>query len=690
MHKRMGALAISFILLFQLFLLSGCGIGAQEAEQAAAQRYHQLWAKRDYQGMYDMLDTVTQRSVTLEDFEQAHQKIYDPIGIESITSEMVGEMRKSETRAYEKFKLTYTAGDYGEVSYDMELPLVKQNGEWKVQWDYSLVLPGMEADDELRTVTTQGKRGEIFTSDGELLAQNGYASTVYVLPDKVEDETALVSSLSTALEMDAEKITEILNSKETQRDGLAIIKAYPYGKMSDELRAQLGEIVGVGIDEQMYTPQRIYPHGDMLAHVIGYMGVASEEELAELDPDIYGADERIGKTGLEAAYESQLRGKNGKEVRLYSSDGRLKMTVCKIAAEDGLDLILNINYKLQSRAEKLLKENIDEGNSGAVVVLNPKTGAVEALASYPTFDLNLFALGIDQATWDQLNDENGNQPLFSRAFQGLYAPGSTIKPFTAAVGMESGAITKDYVFTGNIVNRRWKPDDPSWIYPPITRYTDYAQPYNIENSMMHSDNIYYADVAMKVGSDGFTEYLKKIGFGERMPFDLSVGMAQISNSGEMENEKFLADCGYGQGEMLITPLQLNVLFSCFANGGTAMKPFLVKETRRMEDKDYVLVSTTEPEVYLENIVSEASMEVLQPILRKVVTNGTGISCAPAGMAVSGKTGTAEVGTQKKHEINWFTGYVSDGSFDRAVCVMIDAIDGNTASKSVIAQNMFLP
>ena len=111
MHKRMGALAISFILLCQLLLLSGCGIGAQEAEQAAAQRYHQLWAKRDYQGMYDMLDTVTQRSVTFEDFEQAHRKIYDPIGVEAIAAEMVGEMRKSETRAYEKFKLTYTAGD---------------------------------------------------------------------------------------------------------------------------------------------------------------------------------------------------------------------------------------------------------------------------------------------------------------------------------------------------------------------------------------------------------------------------------------------------------------------------------------------------------------------------------------------------------------------------------------------------
>ena len=442
---------------------------------------------------------------------------------------------------------------------------------------------------------------------------------------------------------------------------------------------QLLEIEGIGIDYGNYGSVRSYPENDMLAHTLGYVGIVSagsdeelEARLKELNEGrdaengLYTSDSYVGRNGLEAKYEKELRGNDGYHIYICTSQGTNRRTLYTKPAEDGLDLQLTIDYKLQKRLDFVLDSVLfGETTAGAAVVMNPKTGAIEAMSSWPGYDLNAFAKGISSADYAELLSK-ANKPLYNRLTQGLYPPGSVLKAFTAVAALQSGTLDENYVFTGEIVDDYWLPTDyGTWLGSKIKRtQVKYGRlsPLNMRSAIVHSDNIYFANAALLMGWDNYTSYMKSIGFGDTMPFDLNVAQSQLYNDDTELTLMLLADSGYGQGEILTTPLQMATMFCAFANGGNIMQPYIVDGLYETEGIKYNNVSRASPKVWKSGVIEQHSLDIIVPYLKDVVDhnlNGTGRSLKVTSVTVAAKTGTAEIGNDKSRQISWFAGFRCD-------------------------------
>jgi penicillin-binding protein len=327
-----------------------------------------------------------------------------------------------------------------------------------------------------------------------------------------------------------------------------------------------------------------------------------------------------------------------------------------------------------------------DDTAGTVIIMDPFTGAIEAMCSYPTYDLNLFTRGIGEEDYQKLLDRK-NKPLFNRLTQGLYPPGSVFKPFTAAAALQTGAITKDYVFDETIEDDYWIPTKYGrWQWSAIKRTEiKYREtPLNLHNAVLHSDNIYFANAALLTGIDDFTEYVESIGLGEAIPFELSVSRSQLLNKDSEMNLMLLADSGYGQGEVLITPLQMASSFCAFANGGDIPVPHIVKGIYRTDGTEYITEYETSPVVWKEDVLGGRTIDILESMMKDVVDsdyNGTGSKLKVRDCVIAGKTGTAEIGNDKNREIAWFAGYRTgvERKDARLVLVMLEVPVGDKYS-----------
>lgn len=223
-------------------------------------------------------------------------------------------------------------------------------------------------------------------------------------------------------------------------DDVAILKQYYSDQLADSIKEQLLQIDGIGIDEGNYLKVREYPQGKLLAHLVGYVGSVPgdtkeqlKEELDRLNEGrseregLYNSDSRVGRLGLELQYEKELRGKDGELIYICTADGRNRKTIYKLDAEDGYDIELSIDMGLQRRVEEVMGLALyGDTTAGAVVVMNPKTGAINAMYSWPSYDINLFTRGISSSDYSALLN-NKAKPMINRVTQGLYPPGSTMK-----------------------------------------------------------------------------------------------------------------------------------------------------------------------------------------------------------------------------------------------------------------------
>ena len=313
--------------------------------------------------------------------------------------------------------------------------------------------------------------------------------------------------------------------------------------------------------------------------------------------------------------------------------------------------------------------------------MNPKTGAVDALASYPTFDPNKFVIGFTDEEYQSLNSQQ-NKPFVDRTIRGLYPPGSTYKTFIAAAALDTGAISENYIFTGNIEDDYWTPTGyGTWIWPSIkrTKVQNRTMPLNMANCMLHSDNIYFANAALKVGETKLIEYLDGLGMDSALPFELTTSRSQLINPNERMSYKLLADTGYGQGQVLITPLQLAVMFSALRNGGDLPTPRILDSMYKSSGIYSDRVMKTSYSAWIEDAISDSAIAKITPMLEAVVDpakNGTGRSLRVPNCDVAGKTGSAEIGADKSRIISWFAGYRLnvDEQDERVVVVMLEVPD----------------
>ncbi len=690
-----------------------------------------------YPRIYSLLTDDAREAITLNALSQRYEDIYGALGLTQSDCKVKGVDTLDANHATATLTLSLTSEKLGQFQLELEAPLLKEDNEWRVEWTGELILPGLEDNCRALLRIIPAKRGEIFDANGVLLAKNTYAQSVYVDTSKVDNYETLIRLLAPKLDTTEDAVRKKLSSaikaseekakaeaeasaqasatpsagKATaspspsatataQNSGsgsaqvavMYVVKAYPRDTLSDEQIEDLEAIKGVGVDDSYMTPLRVYPYGNTLAHVLGYTGVVSAEDLAKEGNEDLPVDSLIGKSGLEKTYEQQLRGTPGCELVILDAEGSTKLTLARKPKQDGQDLRLTIDLRMQQRAEEQLMDKLTDKMAGTIIVLNPKTGYIEAMASAPSFDPNLFSFAVDEDTWKELQDPKNQNPLYNRATSGLYPPGSTFKPFTAAMGLADGAITTDFVFQGKIVDNRWTPTDKNWVYPAIKRMEATPGALNLRNAITYSDNIFFAYTAMKVGAAKFYQHCLDLGLGSTMDFDLPLSTGQVANTSSFESLRTLADSGYGQGELLITPLQMASLFGSLDNGGDIMLPRLVASLCQATETGYETAQTNPPEVWREGVVSKSIVNTLTPYLQRVVTTGTATALDRPSLQqykLCAKTGTAEVGTDKSREVAWLTAYATE-KVDRLVCTVIEVPAGKGSVRSDIMFNMLQP
>jgi peptidoglycan glycosyltransferase len=399
--------------------------------------------------------------------------------------------------------------------------------------------------------------------------------------------------------------------------------------------------------------RRIYPD-PVTAYVVGYYA-----------PLLYG------KSGLEDTYDGELRGEKGQNFWTRIEDELLHRS------PEGLDLHLTLDADLQRQADTLL-----DGRTGAVVLIDVKTGAVLACASSPHYDPEqLFtadASDRDAAAgyWQHLIDDPA-LPLVLRATDGLYTPGSIFKVITASAAIDAGLASPNdtYRDDGSI-------DVDGHVIVESNRPDDTVETWTLAQGLAFSLNVVFAQVGLELGGDLLQKYAERFGFGSSIPFDLPMARSQVASTKDfLDSNPAIADTAFGQGELLVSPLLMAMVAATIADDGKMMRPYLVE---RVTTRDGAVVRRTNPDVWRQPVTAETAAQVRDMMINAVV-NGYAYAASIPGLVVGGKSGTAETGSGEPHA--WFIGFAGDPEPRYAVAVVLEHGGAGLSGPLQIAREM---
>lgn len=587
--------------------------------QETVKNYFALVEKKQYDKMYDMLSESSKEKISKKKFTERNQNIYEGIEVKDIKISIPEKEKLKGSPVTVKYSETMeTSAD--EISFDNAVTLQKEDGEYKIDWDSTVIFPNLQDSYKVQIQTESAQRGTIYDRNGVILAGNGTVLEVGLVPGKMGDDTARAESikkLAELLDVSEEAIQNALGASYVQDDSFVPIKKIAKG--NEEKEAQLLTIPGVMLND---SQDRVYPLGAAAGHLTGYVQAVTAEDLEKLENKGYHANSVVGRSGLEQAYEEELRPVDGTRIIIADETGNTIETLAYQPAQNGKDVRVTIDAEVQKTAYDQFAQD-----PGTAAAMNPKTGEVLALVSTPGYDPNEFVLGMSDARWNALNEDASN-PLMNR-FVNTWVPGSTFKGITAAVGVDAGIINPDENL--GYVGLSWQ-KDASWGDYHVTTLTDYGETVNLVNAMTYSDNIYFAREALKIGADTMEEKLKSFGFEEELPFDLTMQASTFDDDGKIDSEIQLADTGYGQGQVLVNPLHLLSMYSMFVNDGNMIQPVLKYE------------ENAAAKIWKEKAVSAQTAQTVKQSLLSVIENpsGTGASAKIDGVTMLGKTGTAEI------------------------------------------------
>ncbi len=737
---------------------------------------------------------IVDKTITKVTFIEKYQSIFDEMeitGVEYETTDVVdGEIiaRVNYTMTYHSDRAKSDPDvENGDLTYDFVITANRIEHRWTIDWSPSLIFPDMQWGDNLRVGTLQANRGEILC-DGEAYAQNVATVTVFAVPSTIEDEETFVKETVgiSELEMTEEDVRKALANA---RNDFSKLKTFFPDEIDAGLKSRILAVKGLAIDSANYGSLRYYPFGESLCHIIGYAGIIAKKEKTnyEVYGDVtynqsedrfetdgttrYNGDSWIGKYGLELLYEDKLLGTNGRFTYIQTPTGGSRGMLYRDAAVEGMDLHLTIMPELQERLESVVDTVVyDDSIHGCVIVFNPQTGAIQAMTSWPGFDLNYLARGMPEEEWAALENDP-TIPLYNRATQGLYTPGSIFKPMTSAAMLETQTMTANDVFPGSetIHDDEWMPSETFMnslqdrastqtfydqaVGKPLkrTRSDSRPTPMNLTNSIISSDNLFFAYSALRMGwnkysdffinklhwetpisleaegtspriywkadadgiswtnvADGgnsvwtqdkdgkWTIYKTSAGYETRLVLDKMIWGLDVSTSqlcdrnkkvlpseyadavakwkeqnpesvGEpdikVQNDYDLSVTGYGQGQIMVTPLQMAYFLSAYANNGDVMQPYLVDSIWHADGTEYSLVEQRTPKVLYKQFVQQSTVDTLLLAMMSVCTEGTARfmyksfitkrEFTDLGYTFAGKTGTAEITNDKSRELAWF-------------------------------------
>lgn len=622
-------LLVNIVILMSITLLVGCT--AKSKVEKAFNEYVQYWNQEDFDKMYSMLAQESKSHISKEEFINEYEKTYNLIKASDISVSKTGDIE-----ANKDFNVKVGMDTIGGKieSSDAKMKIVKDEGNYKVVWNESLVLPQMKKGDKvgIENDAYKGKRGTIYDRNGNVLAGEGELKQVQININKFNDgnESSKIQEMATILDISKEYIEDKIAQNKNPEHAVYIVNLLD---SDTEKIDKLLQIPGIQIISD--KNERVYNGGEAIGSLIGYTGNITAQQLKENKGKGYNEYSKIGIGGIEEVYENKLRAIDGGKIYILKPDGK-KDVIAEKKAKNGEDIKLSINLDLQKKVYEEMK-----GEKGASVATDPKTGEVLAMVSSPSFDPNSYVTYItksEKAKWE----ESSNAQL-ERRFKNAYSPGSTMKLVTASIGLDDKAIDP---------NKAIDIKGKTWDEYNVTRVTDPGRPVNLKDATKFSDNIYFAKAAVEIGGENFVKGAKKFGIGEELKFGYPIQKSQISNDGKLNDKSLLAATGYGQGQVLTTPLNMTMIYSTLGNNGNIMMPKLD------------ITKPSEPKVYQEAIKKE-NLPVLIDCFSSVINDedGTGHIAKIDGVNIAGKTGTAEIKKSKDDasgtENGWFAAVDTD-------------------------------
>ena len=547
----------------------------------------------------------------------------------------------------------------------------------------------------LRTQSIPAPRGLIFDRNIEVIAENKPKFQLEMVPEQVNKLESSLMYLTELGILDENEISAIEQRVRRNYQFKSIVIKRDLDEKEMAIFANNRMLLkGFDIKSRL---TRNYPQNEIYAHVVGYMGSISSSDYERFDPVFYTGKEQIGKSAIEREYEHILRGVPGKQKLLVNVRGRVMDEIEKEAFTSGNDIILTLNSELQRTAYESMAEK-----KGSVVAMDPRNGEILAMISMPSFNPTAISLGLSQSDFDKLNRDK-KKPLFNRATAGQYPPGSTVKPMLALGALDMGIVDSEY----------YLPCEGEFKLPNYSRpFRDWAAhgSVNAKRAIQASCDVYFYEIAVEMGIESMSTFLKKFNLGEKTKLDLGNEKKGVVPNQEWKRNNFKSKenqnwylgetviAGIGQGYMLATPMQLAYAASIIANRGFAFKPHILKQIN-LKDSDEVLKTESERINHVMNI-DDKYWDIVFDGMNAVVNEqrGTAYGVFPENSDIAGKTGTSQVFSMDKRsgddvpeelrDHGLFIGFAPIKNPEIVIAVLVENGGGGRVAAAPVAEKMF--
>ncbi len=543
-------------------------------------------------------------------------------------------------------------------------------------------------ENRLKTQRHQAQRGVIYDRNNRLLVENVSGFSLRIIPADLpvnqEERQKIFQWTAEIAEIPLEEIRKKVEENKYYFQPITIKTGISY-QQAIALKIASADLPGAVLAVDSW---RNYIGGSAFSPILGYVGKISAEEFQRKKGD-YLLTDNFGKTGLEKHYQEILRGEPGWKKIEVDSLGRERKIISEKVPVSGSDLVLTVDFGLQKEVYRILEERLGREKAGAVVIVNPENGEVLALVDYPSYDNNLFGLGISQEDYYQLISDSRN-PLFRRAVSGEYPSGSIIKPAIAAAGLEEGIISR----WTTIVSRGglWVAD--RWFFPDWKAgghgRTDLIK------ALAESVNTYFYCLGggcrdfSGLGVVKIASYFKEFGLGEKTGIDLPGEHSGLVPNPDWKEqikgeEWYIGDTYHlaiGQGDLLVTPIQAVNFTAAIANGGILYRPRLVKEIIHPEDRRELLV----PSKLNYNFISPENFELVRQGMRQAVISGSAVSLAGLPVEAAAKTGTAQWHSEKENHA-WLAAFAPYRQPEFCLVVLVEQGGEGSTGAAPIARDI---
>lgn len=648
--------------------------GDLTAALAVARAYLDAWKEDDYATMYAQLTSISQDALSLEDFERHYRSVSDEAALDSVDYEILAGMAGAEF-AQVNYRVKLHSILVGEISRDTLMNLSWEKDRWRVQWDDTLILPELKGGNYL-LMDRQGykpARANIYDRQGRALVAQTDATALGLYPQKIDpaQREALLAQLAELTGARVDLLEQMLASAP------AGVEWYlPVGEVAADRMASRFDLLSTfqGLVMKPYKA-RYYFDGGVAPHVIGYVGAIQPEEVAELQRLGYSLDDRIGRSGLEKWGESYLAGGRGGALYVFNVDGKPVTRLAEAPARPSQAIYTTLDKELQLGAQQAMSNF-----TGAVVVLERDTGRVLAMVSTPGFDPNAFEpINFNSARLMNEILQNPARPLLNRASQGLYPLGSVFKIITMAAALQSGLYTAETLYQcGYLFEELPGVVLHDWTYDYYLRdgRTIPSGLLTLPQGLMRSCNPFFWHIGLDLYNRGLPSAVPEMAraFGLGRPTGI-VGVEEAAgNIPDPSSPVDAVNMAIGQGDILVTPLQVATFIAAIGNGGTLYQPQVIERIAPQGGQPSFLF---QPKENGRLPLTPEALQVIQAALVGVIRNEQPRGTAwhrftGLDIAVAGKTGTAQSGSDLPHA--WFAGYTFAGREDKpdiAIAVVVE-------------------